>query len=58
MQRHPYEVPVHFPEEFFPLITSQYDPAGKEVVNMALQAESALFIATKPRDPIGNQRNE
>ena len=39
-------------------MTSQYDPAGREVVKVALQAESALLIATKPRDPAGNQRNE
>lgn len=54
MQKYSYEVPVHDPKEFFPLITSQYDPAGREVVKVALQAESALLIATKPRDPVGN----
>jgi hypothetical protein len=34
-----------------PLITSQYVPAARDVVNVATQDESALFIATKPEEP-------
>ena len=32
-------------------MTSQYEPAGRLVVNVAVQAESALLIATKPISP-------
>ena len=32
-------------------MTSQYVPSGSEVENVAVQAESALLIATKPRAP-------
>lgn len=47
-----YLVPVQVPEELVPLITSQYDPAGNEVVNVVLHAESSLFIATNPAEPV------
>ncbi len=43
--------PVHFAEELAPDITSQYDPAGRGVVKVAVQSESALFIATNPSAP-------
>jgi hypothetical protein len=42
---------VQDPDELFPLITSQYEPAAIVVVNVVLQAESALLIATNPADP-------
>jgi hypothetical protein len=47
-----YPVPVHAPEELFPLITSQYAPLGRDVVNVVDHAESALLIATKPAEPV------
>ena len=46
-----YVVPVHFPGEPVPLITSQYWPSGSEVVNAAFQSESSLLIATYPIEP-------
>jgi len=56
-QKDSYEVPVHVPEELLPLTTSQYDPLGRAVVKVAFHAESALLIATKPRDPVGYHVN-
>ena len=44
-------VPVHFPDEPVPLITSQYLPSGSEVENDAFQTESSLLIATYPIAP-------
>lgn len=38
--------PVHFPLDFLPFTMSQYDPFGREVVNVAFQALAALLIAT------------
>lgn len=46
-----YVVPVHFPDELVPLITSQYWPSGSEVENSEFQTESSLLIATNPRAP-------
>ena len=46
-----YEAPAHVPPEGAPLITSQYEPSGSEVVNVAVQSESALLIATNPAVP-------
>lgn len=46
-----HDKPVQDPDELFPLMTSQYDPAAMVVVNVVLQAESALLIATNPTDP-------
>ena len=46
-----YEAPAHVPPEGAPLITSQYEPSGSEVVNVAVQSESALLIATNPSAP-------
>lgn len=46
-----HDKPVQDPDELFPLITSQYAPAAMVVVNVVLQAESALLIATNPADP-------
>lgn len=38
--------PVHFPADFPPFTMSQYDPFGREVVNVAVQVFPALLIAT------------
>lgn len=46
-----HENPVQVPDELAPLMTSQYDPLGNEVVKVAVQVESTLLIATKPRAP-------
>jgi hypothetical protein len=46
-----YPVPVQAPDELLPVMTSQYDPAGRDVVNVAVHAESALLIATNPAEP-------
>lgn len=35
-------------------MTSQYEPAGKPLENVAVQEESALLIATKPAVPRAN----
>lgn len=51
-----YALPVHCPEETVPLMTSQYVPAGRDVVKIALQAVSALLMAMKPREPRGVAR--
>lgn len=48
-----YDDPEHVPELALPLITSQYVPAGIDVVNVAVQLESALLMATKPAEPVG-----
>ena len=48
-------VPVHFPEELVPLITSQYLPSGSEVEKAAFQTESSLLIATYPVEPQKNK---
>ena len=44
--------PVQLPSDDVPLITSQYDPSGRDVVNVVDHSESALLIATKPSAPI------
>lgn len=51
-----YAVPVHAPLELLPLITSQYVPAAKDVVNVADQADPSLLIATNPADPTETKR--
>lgn len=53
-----YDVPVHPPDELFPVMTSQYEPAAKEVLNVVVQAESALLIATNPADPEIRRRRQ
>src|ERR1700761_9391755 len=40
------------PVDMLPLTTSQYDPAGREVANVDVHAESWLLIATKPSAPL------
>ena len=44
--------PVQLPSDDVPLITSQYDPSGRDVVNVVDHSESALLIATKPSAPM------
>lgn len=48
----PYDEPAHAPLEAGPATTSQYVPAGREVLNVAVQGESSLLIATNPVDPV------
>lgn len=45
--------PEQLPPLAAPLTTSQYVPAGSDVENIAVQSESWLLIAVKPRLPIG-----
>ena len=51
-------VPVHFPGEPVPLITSQYLPSGSEVENDASQDESRLLIATYPKEPQKKKKSQ
>jgi hypothetical protein len=46
-----YTGPEQTPEVKAPWITSQYTPFARPVANVAVQAESALLIATKPVEP-------
>ena len=50
-RRGTHEEPVQTPWAAGPATTSQYFPAGREVVNIALHAMSRLLIATKPVAP-------
>lgn len=50
-KRDTYDAPVHELPVDLPLITSQYEPAGRDVENVAVHAESALLMATKPAEP-------
>jgi hypothetical protein len=50
-----YEVPERLDPFIGPVYTSQYTPAGSDVVKEVNQAESSLLITTKPIDPINPQ---
>lgn len=45
--------PEHCPPELEPVMTSQYEPEGRDVLNVASQLVSALFIAINPNAPVG-----
>lgn len=49
-----YDEPLQEPPEAGPATTSQYVPAGKDVLKVPLQVESPLLITTNPVDPNRN----
>jgi hypothetical protein len=53
-----HDIPEQVVEDMAPEITSQYFPAGREVENVLLQAESSLFIATNPIEPVKYMKKE